>query len=301
MVAVLAVMGMDVPPKVGYFFAMPSEPIPNWNLYGENTAFPDFLHVERVVDRAAGLDWTIEAHRHLHLHQVFLLVSGEIRLTLDGEPVEIAPPVVVNLPRGTVHGFSFSAGTEGFVVSLPADDFPDLFAAPAETAALLGRAFVVPSDPDLERRFQALAVAHAGQGGFRRTLVRAEVAALLASVLERAQGVAGNRVVADPRMQRFEGLVRADLAGRQSLPDYARALGLSSRSLGRLCRRETGMTASDFVEALRMKEACRLLVYTRMSVQQVAYQLGFDDPSYFSRVFQRTLHLPPSQYRARFE
>ena len=50
-----------------------------------------------------------------------------------------------------------------------------------------------------------------------------------------------------------------------------------------------------------MREACRLLVYTRMTAQQIAYQLGFEDPSYFSRVFQRNLHISPSAYRSRFD
>ena len=61
------------------------------------------------------------------------------------------------------------------------------------------------------------------------------------------------------------------------------------------------MTVQGYVEALKMREACRLLVYTGLSAQQIAYQLGFDDPSYFSRVFQRTLHFSPSAYRGRFE
>ena len=42
--------------------------IPNWSLYGESRTFPDVLHIERLTDRAAGLDWQIAPHRHLHLH-----------------------------------------------------------------------------------------------------------------------------------------------------------------------------------------------------------------------------------------
>ena len=92
-----------------HYRAMAQTPIPSWQLYGEVNAFPDILHVERIVDRAAGLDWTIGAHRHLHLHQVMLLTSGDIRLTLDGDKIGVQPPAIINLPRGTVHGFSFSS------------------------------------------------------------------------------------------------------------------------------------------------------------------------------------------------
>ena len=121
---------MDEPGYFRYFPAMEPAltPIPAWQLYGEDSPFPDILHIERIVDRAEGLHWRIAPHRHLHLHQVFLILSGEVRLTMDGRQAEAAPPVVMNIPRGTVHGFEFSAGTEGFVLTLPAANFPDLFA-----------------------------------------------------------------------------------------------------------------------------------------------------------------------------
>lgn len=284
-----------------YFPAMVKAAVPSWQLYGEVNTFPDILHVEQVVDRAAGLDWTIGAHRHLHLHQIFLLTSGTVDLRLDGEPNRVAPPAVINIPRGTVHAFTFSAGTEGFVVTLPADDFPDLFAASSETAVDLARVFVLNADPALCQRFQAVSAAFAGNSVVRRTLVRGEVAALIAQVVERAQEIHGDRVPVDPRIQRFTAMVRDQVTRRFSLHDMAKALALSPRHLSRLCKAETGMSAQRYFEAQKMREACRLLVYTRMSAQQIAYQLGFDDPSYFSRVFLRNLHFSPNAYRNRFD
>ena len=292
---------MDAARNVWYYPAMTPAPIPSWQLYGELNAFPDILHVEQVVDRAAGLEWTIGAHRHLHLHQLLLLTSGTIALTLDGEPISLVPPAAINIPRGTVHGFSFSTGTEGFVLTLPADDFPDLFAAPAETAAALARVVILPADPALSQRFQSLAAAHAGSAAFRRTLLRAEASALLTQVAEKAQEIQGERVRIDPRIQRFDAMVRSSLTRRFSLTDLAQALAMSPRNLSRLCKAETGLTAQSYFEAQKMREACRLLVYTKMTAQQIAYQLGFDDPSYFSRVFQRNIGLSPSAYRKRFE
>ncbi len=292
---------MDGPHILWYFPAMNQAKVPSWQLYGEVNGFPDILHVEQVVDRAAGLNWTIEPHRHLHLHQLFLLTSGDIHLTLDDQPQTIAPPIVINIPRGTVHSFSFSAGTEGLVVTLPADDFPDLFTAPAETAAALARVFTLRPDAALGHRFAALARAHSGNVAFRQTLLRAEAAALIAEVLEKDMELHASPASLDPRILRFAAMVRDQVTRRFSLDALAEALGLSPRHLSRLCKAETGLTAQGYFEAQKMREACRLLVYTRMSVQQIGYHLGFDDPAYFSRTFQRNLHLSPSAYRARFD
>jgi AraC family transcriptional regulator, transcriptional activator of pobA len=292
---------MDAAHNFWHYPAMQDTKIPTWHLYGEVTAFPDILHVEQVVDRAAGLDWTIAAHRHLHLHQLFLLSSGVINLTLDGTPKAIEPPAVISIPRGTVHSFTFSAGTEGYVLTLPADDFPDLFALPNETASTLTRTFTLVADTALTQRFQSLAAIHSGSAAFRRTLLRTEVSALFAQLAEKAHEIHADPIAIDPRIQRFSAMVRDRMTQRFSLQDMAQALAMSPRHLSRLCKSETGMSAQRYFEAQKMREACRLLVYTRMSSQQIGYQLGFEDPSYFSRVFLRNFKVSPNSYRSRFD
>lgn len=291
---------MDGQRKLWYFPAMAQHPIPAWQLYGEVTAFPDILHMEQVVDRAAGLNWTIGAHRHAHLHQLLLLTSGDIDLTLDGERRTVVPPVLISIPPATVHSFSFSQGTEGYVLTLPASEFTMVFSAPAETAPVLSRAFAVPAAPALIARFKALAQVHAGDGTFRRTLLQAEAQALLAQAAAGAQDVPADRKRLDPRIQRLQAMAQGGQHGSFDLQAVADSLALSPRHLSRLCKAATGMTARGYFEDQKMREACRLLAYTSLSNQQIAYQLGFDDPSYFSRVFRRRFRLSPSAYRSRF-
>lgn len=177
---------MDDPGNLWYFPAMDAQPqkIPSWQLYGEDSPFPDLLHIERIRDRAAGLDWRIAPHRHLHLHQIFLVTSGQVVLTINGAATEATPPVQINIPRGTVHGFAFSAGTEGYVLTLPATDFPELFGATAETAALLDRPFAAGASPAVLRAFDALGDLHGQTGPLRRLRLRAAAVSLSCAVAE---------------------------------------------------------------------------------------------------------------------
>lgn len=289
---------MDRLVKFWHFSAMAQ--IPAWQLYGEETPFPDLLHIESIPDRAVGLEWQIAPHRHLHLHQVFVVLSGQVAMTIDGAAQSIEPPALVNVPRGVVHGFRFSAATDGFVLSLPLAAFPDLFGATAETALASTATFVTLAPAGAADLFRDLSAEHAGSGAFRLTMLRAKGAAILAMVLRAAPGAAAHRH-SDPRLARFEAMVAAHLHDGWGVVDYARALALSPRHLGRLCRNGTGQSVQAFVTAGRLREACRLLAYTRLPVQEVAFQLGFDDPSYFSRVFQREIGLAPRAYRARFD
>jgi AraC family transcriptional activator of pobA len=292
---------MDEAGNALYFPAMndPARSIPVWQLYGEDSPFPDLLHIERIADRAAGLDWRIAPHRHLHLHQIFLIRSGLVQLTMDGRVPQIVPPAVVNIPRGTVHGFAFSAGTDGFVLTLPAGEFPDVLADPAETAPYLARAFVAAPPEGLSASFAGLAEVHGGPGALRRPRLRAGALAICCAAAGVAPRTQAPGAPGDPRFARFEALVRRELASGWGLPDYARALGLSERQLRRLCRERTGLSAHRFADSLRMQEACRMLAYTRMQVQEVGFALGHDDPAYFSRVFRRRIGMSPARYRAR--
>ena len=76
---------------------------------------------------------------------------------------------------------------------------------------------------------------------------------------------------------------------------------MSPRNLGRLCRAQAGMSAHALIESHLMREATRLLAYTRMTAQAIAYQLGYQDPSYFNRRFRKVMGLSPGAYRQRLE
>ncbi len=291
---------MDDMSKNWYFPAMDSLKIPSWQLYGEQSPFPDLVHIETITDRAAGLDWHIAPHRHLHLHQVFLILSGEARLSIDGKALRGASQFLMNMPRGHVHGFAFAAGTEGFVLTLPAADFPELFGPEAETRTALDRPFVAP-DQGLAPHFHEIFRLHGAPSPLRRLKLRAAVLRLCCAVAEAGEPAGNDRGEGDARISRFEELIRAHLADGWQLADYARALGVSERHLRRLCLAATGLSAHGFLESTRLREACRLLAYTRMRVQEVGFALGFDDPAYFARTFRRGMGMAASDYRRRLE
>ena len=294
---------MDACTKFWHFPAMASHGIDihAWQLYGEEAPFPDLLHIERIVDRAQGHHWRIDTHRHLQLHQIFLFISGEIRLTIDGTPWQVSPLCLVNIPRLTAHSFTFSAGTEGWVLTLTAADFPEIFGPDSPAAPALATAFPARPPATLADSFAALAAAHATAHPLRDLQLRAQALSICLATAEAAGAGAAPNGPGEQRLLHFESAVRAHLADGWQLADYARILDLSERHLRRLCLTHTGQSAHALIESTRLREACRLLAYTRMQVQEVGFATGFDDPSYFARAFRRRMGLSPSAYRARLD
>ncbi|MFN3524452.1 MAG: helix-turn-helix domain-containing protein [Paracoccus sp. (in: a-proteobacteria)] len=280
------------------------ERIPAWQLYGERVPFPDILHLERISDRAAGLDWRISPHRHTHLAQLFLLERGEVDFAVDGQIRQPDLPVLAFLPPGIIHGFTFAAGTEGWVLTLPVESHPLLFGPESDLAALTARPFTTAVTPRIASGVRALAAVWAASAPLRRTRLRGMLAQLLCDIFEdqaRAandHGTAGRR---DQRLAQFIDLIARHHTQHWTIDRYARELGMSPRNLSRLCRTQTGQSPHHLLEDHLMREACRLLAYTRLTAQAVAYQLGYLDPSYFNRRFRGAMGLSPGAYRRKLE
>lgn len=72
---------------------------------------------------------------------------------------------------------------------------------------------------------------------------------------------------------------------------------MSSSSLRRHFKEHTGKTPGDFIKELRVMVAARQLLVTNERVSSIAYELGFTDQNYFSRIFKQIFGVSPSQYR----
>lgn len=76
--------------------------------------------------------------------------------------------------------------------------------------------------------------------------------------------------------------------------------GLSERSFNRRFKRATGMAPMEYVHTLRLEEAKHMLETTSDSVEAIAEAVGYEDASFFGRLFRRKVALTPAQYRRRF-
>jgi AraC family transcriptional activator of pobA len=96
---------------------------------------------------------------------------------------------------------------------------------------------------------------------------------------------------------RFMLLVEAHFLEHWSLRQYASHLGLSIPRLNRLTQAESRKTALEIVHERLTREACRRLLYIAAPAANLAAELGFDDPAYFSRFFKKRTGLTPRHWR----
>ncbi|MEO9466100.1 helix-turn-helix domain-containing protein [Sulfitobacter pontiacus] len=277
-------------------------PIPSYALFGETKGFPDVLHCERIKDRAPDHAWHIAPHRHAQLAQVLYIFSGGGTANIDGDRFALTQGSVVFIPPRMVHSFDFAPNTQGMVQSFPIAILHSIGPVNAEVAQALTKPTVGRAAGPLIALMTQLETVAAQTGApFRAQIAVGLGHAVLASIA--AWGATQNRsndAPQDDRLSRLDQLIGNPDSAGWTAKDFASTLGISTGHLSRLCRAAKGLSATAYIEARHVEEACRMLAFTRLTVAEVGYRLGFTDPSYFSRRFRTVQGVTPSQYRQQF-
>lgn len=266
---------------------------PGFSLFGEHSALPGALHVERLSVRAPLTEWAIQPHRHPDLFQIIVIFSGSASVTLGAEFTRLTANQGVWLPPNTVHGFQFEPSTDGLVISLARSFCPEDIDPQAKLSAWSGAFDSLCLDwfRNLENQYQQ-------SHRFRERLLT-HLAAMtfwhLAPNLQLQSTSAAQR-----DFERFDDLLRSNMTQPIRLPELSAQLGYSLSRLHRLCKEVTGLAPAQYVERLRLDEARRLLAFTQLRINAVASVVGYPDPAHFARVFRRVLGQTPKQYRQQF-
>lgn len=135
--------------------------------------------------------------------------------------------------------------------------------------------------------------------------VAADIARLSVMPLERAGGQAQYIVHSDPApdggsLQPLLVWLAENLDQRLSLADLARQARLSTRTLSRRFREQTGTTPLQWIMRERLRRAQHLLETTGHAVDRVAAQVGFGSPAAFRERFRDLVGVSPASYRRSF-
>ncbi|MGV3634348.1 MAG: helix-turn-helix domain-containing protein [Pseudorhodoplanes sp.] len=273
--------------------------IQSYNLFGETRDVPDVIHCETIAARSVLHDWEFAPHRHARLHQVLLVARGGGQVTLEGENHGLRPMSLVNVPTGQVHGFAFRPGTDGWVVTF-VTEFLDQVLVPSEgLARILAKPSVLRGTSEMRKVATSIFAEFGARHYARAHILRALSATLLglvARALSIEQGASSHASGAD-LVKRFEDLLDTHFLEHWPVARYAEALKITPTHLTRVVRETYGCPATHMIRDRMVREARRHLVYTNLSISQIAYALRFDDPAYFTRTFTQATGQSPRDFR----
>lgn len=283
--------------------------IPIYALYGEQQQDhgQDWLHWETVQSRSRLHDYRIAPHRHEQLFQLLYVTAGAATVSIDSERHQMMLPALIAVPALTVHGYEFSPDIEGVVLTLFERDVQLALRATPEIAATFARPLLLQGIAPADGKGDMVGVLHQliAESDCRARGHSAAMLALLTLLLITiGRAHLASALLAEARPERavhhaqaYRALVEQNYKQTRALADYAGALGISATHLNRVSRQVLGASALAVIEHRIALEAKRYLLFSSLSIKQIADLLGYPDPAYFTRFCTRVLGMSPARFR----
>lgn len=263
----------------------------------------------RVMYRFPQTDLGLHTHDFVEL---VVIVAGRARHWNGREERVVGPGDVLLIPPEAAHGYRRCAGCVLHNVLVERRTFERWrarlsFGTDHLAPRVRGRAETGPwlrlGDAQLAEIEAGLisATVELGRGDeCGRFVAEAKICEMVGRLTrQKAQGLVVGGAGETPRVRRLLHFVEEHLGAPFSLDEWARATGVSPRTLDRLVRRELGVAPGAYVRRRRLARATQYLRESERSVTEVAFACGFTDSNYFARAFRREHGRSPRAWRER--
>ena len=243
--------------------------------------------------------------RRVRKYVLIWCTKGSVTVTVDENEFIIKETEVITITSGQVHHITSQKHADGYILEFTLDFFAkndndielifqnSLFChfdmnevITVNNAAVITTQLELIKKELIEKPYQYLITIHS-----RIELILVEI--------NRAKLERGDEIwKPDALFLKFLEAVRANFEHNYTLSQLAKMLNTTEAKLNEQSKLYTGRTAQNVIYGLIASEAKRLLTYQKLSVKEVAYQLGFNDPFYFSNFFKKHTNISPKNYQA---
>ncbi len=134
---------------------------------------------------------------------------------------------------------------------------------------------------------------------FGNSLILSNLLKSMLLIIEREmkKNQSNSPLINNSNYHKFIDLLEKNYANNWSVSDYANALSISTKTLNSLVKATNGTKVSKTISARIILEAKRKLTHSKLYINQIANDLGFNDPYYFSKYFLKHVNCSPAEFR----
>lgn len=264
--------------------------------------------IRNVEELLAGKNMVQELHRHDFFY-ILALTKGTGNHEIDFTTYEVCDNSVFFMRPGHVHQLTLKSGSQGFLLQFKPEFY---YPNDAPSRQLLRKA----SNKNLcqldEIRFRKLISTLTiifqeyvdKQEGYQ-DVIKANLGLFFIELVrhrqQRSNAITPVNPYSEERLEEFLELLENHISVHKQVSHYAGMMHLSSYQLNAITKATLGKTCSELINEWIILESKRNLLATTNQVNQIAFQLGYDDVSYFIRFFKKHTGYSPEAFRANFK
>lgn len=236
---------------------------------------------------------------HLHgFYEIIWFQKGSGTHYVDFNQYAIAPGTIFFISPGQIHSFDTKHDQEGYVLKICAelfDDFVSLSCVTVQNKDSAALEMLIGAMQEELKKEDSL-----GHREALHALVKLFVIMVRRSYAGMNPSAPNPHKVSYKAFLNFRKLIEENYCRLHTVKDYASLLNVSSKTLTLYVNECSKYSPLELINNRIILEAKRLLRYSVLSVKEVAFRLGFEDPSYFAKFFKRLVKQSPADYRESF-
>ncbi|MCM1036824.1 MAG: AraC family transcriptional regulator [Bacteroides sp.] len=228
-----------------------------------------------------------------------VVYAGRYKLSVDFEDCQVSEGQAIIIAPGQVHAPQAGSRGDGFVLALSPELLTDKELAAVKSLQFTGNVISLPRSDlrDIVAMYEILRRRSGHCGDAESALVSA-IKSIVIDNIEPSVSIVPHRY--QRLAVRLQQLMELHIRSVKSPAEYADRLHVSGVYLNEAVKAATGQSVSSLIGRYVTVLAKRELCYTRRSVQQIAGDLGYEDYSYFSRLFRRYAGISPTAFRGKY-
>lgn len=234
-------------------------------------------------------------HRHNKYLELVYFQEGQGFHHMDDKCHTITTPIFFFIWKEQVHHWEITTVPKGYVIIIK-EEFLDK-SLDKSLALLLKKLHDlqfanVPEDESIDKLFEILCREKKQNSPVQKEILEGSLKALLAKIISFSDTVGHQSI---DLASKFTELLEE--RPKNNVTYYADCLNTTSQNLNTMCKKQFSKTASEVIATYIVQETKRLLLYTDLSVAEIAFDLDFKDVSHFVKYFKRQIGQTPLQFK----
>ncbi|WP_221801498.1 4-hydroxyphenylacetate catabolism regulatory protein HpaA [Oceanobacter mangrovi] len=270
------------------------------------------IHFDVLGRMADHFGRDMPVHMHAQYVQIHLIHEGETHFHIDEQVYHCFGACCFLTPAAVPHSFMTEPGASGWVLTVHQSLVWSLMAGSQQSQQEVGRLQPIGIEQQqlcatdrlawdrLVGSFEALQDEWNSSHADKQFALESLIRLLLLQLLRLSPKSSATETVASEELRlfrRFSELLEREFRNRWPLSRYCSSIGVSESRLNHISQRVANVPPKKLIHERMLQESKRLLLHSTLSINDIGFELGFSDPSYFSRFFRKQTGLTPRDFR----